>query len=221
MGWSPTRIAALTLALAAGAGASGAAWLGAPWTPASEAGPADLLKVGDEVPDLKLRMADGTDAKLSSHEGKVILLFFYGTWGRRSPAYARRMDDLRKARAKQKLAVVGVARDGTREEAKKFGEEHSIGFAQAADPKDETYSRFAEKGLPWVAIVDAREGGKRKLRHTAGGFDEETLSTALADLLGKTDAEREKEEREKAEREKAEKSSQADKTEGAAEPARK
>lgn len=190
----------LRAVVAAFAFLGGAAWVASSTAVPTEAGAADLLKAGDEVPDLVLRMADGTDAKLSAREGNVVLLFFYGTWGRKSPAHAKKVDELRKARAKQKLWVVGIARDGTRADARKFGEDHSLGFPQAADPKDEVYARFAEKGLPWIAIVDAREAGKRTLRHSAGGLDEEAVGSALANLLGKTDAEREREEREKAEK---------------------
>ena len=150
---------------------------------------AAVIAVGDEVPDVTLSMASGTDAKLSTHAGKTVVLYFYGTWTKKAGAESARIDTLRKARAKQDLVVIGVARDAKPEDAKKFGEEQKLGFAQAADPKAELYQRFAEKGLPYVVIMD----GKRKLKYSAGGVDDEAIETALAALLGKNDAERAKE----------------------------
>ena len=41
-------------------------------------------KACDEVAEVTLSMADGTEKKLSSYEGTTVLLFFYGTWERRS-----------------------------------------------------------------------------------------------------------------------------------------
>jgi peroxiredoxin len=140
-------------------------------------------KVGDEVADFTLAMADGKDVKLTSHEGNVVLLFFYGTWQRHADDAAARVDTIRKARAKQKLAVFGVARDAKPADAKKFAEDHKIGFPQAVDAKSELYGKFASKGLPYVVVID----GKRKLKHSAAGVDEEAIEAVLADLLGAKD----------------------------------
>lgn len=161
---------------------------------------AAVLAVGDTAPDASLAMSDGTDVKLSAHEGKTVVLFFYGTWLRKAPAQSKKLDALRKTRLKQKLVVIGVARDGTRDDAKAFAADHGLGFAQAADPKGALYDRFAEKGLPWTVVLD----GARTLRMSSGGYDEEAIDAVLTDLLGKNDADREKEEKERAEREKAE-----------------
>lgn len=150
---------------------------------ASLAWAATPYKVGDEVSDHTLAMADGKDAKLSSHEGSVVLLLFYGTWARHAGDDAARVDGLRKARAKQKLVVVGVARDAKPDDAKKFGEEKKLGFPQAADAKSELYGKFASKGLPYVVVLD----GKRKLKMSAAGVDEEAIEAVLADLLGAKD----------------------------------
>ena len=168
------------------------------WTPllaalvlASVAWAADVYKTGDTVADATLSMADGKDAKLSSWEGNAVVLFFYGTWQKRAGELAGKVDTLRKARAKQKLTVVGVARDGKTDDAKKFGEDHKLGFSQAADPKAELYGKFATKGLPYVVVMD----GKRKLTYSAAGVDEEAIESALAGILGAKDPPPEKDEK--------------------------
>jgi peroxiredoxin len=150
---------------------------------ASLAWAATTYKVGDDVADHTLAMSDGKDAKLSSHEGKVVLLLFYGTWARHADDDAARVDAIRKARAKQKLVVIGVARDAKPADAKKFGEDKKLGFPQAADAKSELYAKFASKGLPYVVVLD----GKRKLKMSAAGVDEEAVEALLADLLGAKD----------------------------------
>jgi peroxiredoxin len=155
---------------------------------------AGVLAIGEDVPDVTLSMADGTDAKLSAHDGKAVVLFFYGAWNKKAPAEAARIDGIRKGRAKQKLVVVGVARDAKAADAKKFGEDHKLGFAQAADPKGELFKRFSEKGLPWVVVLD----GKRKLKYSAGGVDEDGIEGVLTDLLGKKEPEKDTKKDEKA-----------------------
>jgi peroxiredoxin len=151
---------------------------------AAAASAAGTYKVGDDVADETLTMADGSSAKLSSHEGSALLLFFYDLTTRNAAADAKIVEAARAARAKQKFAVVGVARDAKAADAKKFAEDHKLGFPQALDAKAALYGKFATKGTPWLALLD----GKRKLKHSAAGVDEETLDAALTDLLGAKDA---------------------------------
>lgn len=144
---------------------------------------ASTYKVGDDVEDHTLVMSDGKDAKLSAHEGSVVVLLFYGTWARHAADDAARIEAIRKARAKQKLVAIGVARDAKAEDVRKFAEEKKLPFPQAADAKAELYGRFAKKGLPWVAVLDAR----RRLKLSAAGVDEEAIEAVLTDLLGAKD----------------------------------
>ena len=145
---------------------------------------ATVYKTGDDVEDATLSMADGSAAKLSSYEAKTVVLFFYGTAWRHAADDAARVDAIRKAREKQKLAVIGVARDAKPADAKKFGDDHKLGFPQACDAKSELYCKFATKGMPYVVILD----GKRKLKHTAAGVDDEAIEAVLVELLGAKDA---------------------------------
>jgi peroxiredoxin len=144
---------------------------------------AGVYKVDDTVDDATLSMADGTDSKLSAYEGNVVILFFYGTWQKHADDAAAQIDGIRKARAKQKLTTIGVARDAKPADVKKFADDHKLAFPQAADPKSELYRKFAAKGLPYVAILD----GARKLKLSAAGVDEEAIEAVLTDLLGQRD----------------------------------
>jgi peroxiredoxin len=144
---------------------------------------ATTYKVGDEVADATLSMADGSESKLSAHDGSAVLLFFFQPSARHAEADAKIVDAARKARTKQKFVVIGVARDAKAADAKKFVDDHEFGFLVALDTKAELYAKFAAKGMPWLALLD----GKRKLKHSAAGVDEETLDAALTDLLGAKD----------------------------------
>ena len=152
---------------------------------------ADVYKVGDTAADLTLSMADGKDVKLSSWEGNTVVLYFYGNWQKRAGDAAAKIEAIRKARAKQKLKIVGVARDVKAADARKFGEDHKLGFPQAADAKAELYGKFASKGLPYVVVMD----DKRKLTYSAAGVDEEAIETALTALLGAKDPPPEKDDK--------------------------
>jgi peroxiredoxin len=142
---------------------------------------AAVLAVGDEVPDVAIQTCDGKECRLATKAEKVVVLFFYGTWQKKAAEEAAKVDGLRKGREKQKLEVIGVARDAKAEDAKKFGDEHKLGFTQACDPKGALYNRFSEKGLPYVVVID----GKRKLKYSAGGADTTAVGKVLTDLLGK------------------------------------
>lgn len=156
-----------TLALVATAALAGSALAG-------------LLSVGDEVPDLTLPMADGKPRKLSSWEDRTVVLFFYGTWSKRVAADLDAVAALRKGREAQALTLVGVARDAKPDDVRKFAADRKLDFPQAADPKGEIYGRFAEKGLPWLAVID----GRRKLRWSAAGVQSEGVEAALTEILG-------------------------------------
>jgi len=142
---------------------------------------AGVLAVGDTVPDLALTMSDGKERKLSASDGRVVVLFFYGTWSKKAAADAATVAGLRRGREKQTLDLIGVARDAKPEDVKKFAEDQKLTFPQAADAKSELYQKFAEKGLPWVAVMD----GKRKLRWSAAGIAEDDIDVILTELLGK------------------------------------
>lgn len=144
---------------------------------------AAVLAVGDEVPDLAYRTADGKDAKLSAHSGRTVVLFFYGTWSKRTPGDAAKAAGLLTGREKQALTVLGVARDATAEDTKKYAEEQKFTFPQACDPKAELYGRFAEKGLPYVVVID----GDRKLRWSGAGAPGADVETVLTEILGKAE----------------------------------
>jgi peroxiredoxin len=144
---------------------------------------AGVYKVDDDVADETLTMADGKETKLSAHEGSAVVLYFFQPSARHAEADAKIVDAARKARAKQKLAVIGVARDAKAADAKKFVDDHEFGFLLALDAKAELYGKFATKGMPWLAVLD----GKRKLKRSAAGVDEETLDAALTELLGAKD----------------------------------
>jgi peroxiredoxin len=142
---------------------------------------AGVLAVGDTVPDLTLTLADGKERKLSASDGRAVVLFFYGTWSKKAAADAATVAGLRRGREKQALDLFGVARDAKPEDVKKFADEQKLTFPQAADAKSELYQKFAEKGLPWVVVMD----GKRKLRWTAAGIAEDDIDALLTELLGK------------------------------------
>jgi peroxiredoxin len=144
---------------------------------------AAVLAVGDTVPDLTLTMSDGKERKFSAYDGHPVVVAFYGTWSKKAPADLATVAGLRKGREKQSLELLGVARDATPEAVKKFAEEHKLTFPQAADAKGELYQRFAEKGLPWVVVMD----GKRKILWSAAGVAEDDIERVLAELLGKRD----------------------------------
>lgn len=64
-----------------------------------------------EVPDMQLAYLDGSKAKLSDLEGKVVLLNFWATWCPPCREELPHFEDLHKAYRDEGLAIVGVSMD--------------------------------------------------------------------------------------------------------------
>jgi cytochrome oxidase Cu insertion factor (SCO1/SenC/PrrC family) len=91
----------------------------------------DRLDMPGKKIDLELTAIDGTDFQLSKQEGKIVLIYFWATWGQGSMAA---LPEIKKA-ASSEVILVGVNMDQDLETAKKA---------------------IASEGLPGIHHFDAR-----------------------------------------------------------------
>ena len=104
-----------------------------------------MLQVADKAPDFSLEDEAGAEFRLSSQQGKKILLVFYP--GDNTPVCTRQLCDYRdgmEAFAGLGVEVVGISNDSA-ESHRKFKEKHHLPFTLLTDP-----------GLKVAALYDCK-----------------------------------------------------------------
>ena len=139
----------------------------------------NLTKVGDPASAFEFTTLDGTKITPENTKGKVVLLNFFATWcgpcrselPHLAEAYQKLKDD-------DRVAVVSVGREHTKEELTKFKEETKLDLPFAPDPERKMYSKFATKWIPRTYVIGP--DGTIALQET--GFDQERFKKML-DLI--------------------------------------
>ena len=106
-----------------------------------------MLQVADKAPDFSLEDEAGAEFRLSSQQGKKILLVFYP--GDNTPVCTRQLCDYRdgmEAFAGLGVEVVGISND-TAESHRKFKEKHHLPFTLLTDPGLKVAALYDCKGL--------------------------------------------------------------------------
>jgi peroxiredoxin Q/BCP len=108
------------------------------------------LAEGDKAPDFDLTTDEGGRVALSSHPGKVVILYFYpkdDTSGCTTEALG--FSAARKAFADAGAVVIGISPDSEASHCK-FKEKHGLSVTLAADPERqaiEAYDTWREKSM--------------------------------------------------------------------------
>lgn len=120
-----------------------------------------IVKVGDHAPtDFKLKLIDGKETSLKDLKGKIVILQFTASW---CSVCRLEMPHLEKevwqAYQDKGLLLIGVDRDETLDQVKKFHSEMHISYPLALDPGADIFGRFADKrsGVTRNVIID-RDG---------------------------------------------------------------
>lgn len=101
-----------------------------------------MLLVGDAAPDFVLANADGESVRLSSHQGKPIVLYFYpkdNTPG--CTLQAKRFRDVYEEIAAHGAVVVGVSLDDTEAHCG-FRDRHDLPFVLLSDPDGRVHDLY-------------------------------------------------------------------------------
>jgi len=136
-----------------------------------------LVKVGDPVPEFKVKMFDGSEIDIKDLKGKTVLINFWATW---CPYCVKELDVVQKEiidRFEGKNFVfLPISREDTIERIEKFRNDKGFTFAMGTDIKREIYSKFAKQTIPRNFLID--ETGKIVYQET--GFSEESFAELIA-----------------------------------------
>jgi len=123
--------------------------------------PADygyIVKIGQQLPDFEMTLADGKTVKTSDLKGKVVMLQFTASWCsvcRKEMPHIEK-DIWQKHKSNKNFALYGIDLDEPLDKVKKFAEDIKITYPLALDPGGKIFYTFAEKnaGVTRNIIVD-------------------------------------------------------------------
>lgn len=130
------------------------------------------VEVGGPMPGMELARLDGPPATLSlaSLRGKVVYVDFWASWCVPCRLSMPALESFYRQRKGDGFVVVGVNKDVTPDDAKRFLGKVPVSFPLVSDPGDAAARGFDVKAMPSGYLVD-RKGIVRKVHR---GFTGET-----------------------------------------------
>ncbi|WEK69680.1 MAG: TlpA disulfide reductase family protein [Candidatus Chryseobacterium colombiense] len=122
---------------------------------------AQHLKLNDEAPEIHLKTFQGTDFKLSSLKGKIVLLDFWATWCapcvQEQPFLKTIYVENEKAVSAGRFEIVGVSLDKSKDSWKKIIDRENINWPQISDLqfwKSPVAKTYGIEELPYNLVLD-------------------------------------------------------------------
>jgi peroxiredoxin len=121
-----------------------------------------ILKQGDPIPSIELKLTDGTTIKTEDLKGKVVMLQFTASWCvvcRKEMPHIEK-DIWQKHKNNKDFALIGVDMDEPLDKVKKFAKDMKITYPLALDPGANIFYTFAAKGAGVTRNVIIGKDGK-------------------------------------------------------------
>jgi len=142
--------------------------------------PALAVEAGGALPPLELARLDanGAPISLAGLRGKVVYVDFWASWCVPCRLSMPALDSLYRKHAAQGFVVVGVNKDVSEADAKRFLAKVPVSFPLASDAKDAAARALDVKAMPSGYVVDR----KGVVRYVHRGFTEETAARLGAEI---------------------------------------
>ena len=148
-----------------------------------------IVRVGDTAPDFTVNLTDGTQVKLSSLRGKVVMLQFTASWCGvcrkemphiESQIWQRHKDN-------SQFALLGIDRDEPLVTVNQFVKKTGVTYPMALDPGADVFALYAEReaGITRNILID-RDGRIVKTTRLYNETEFSSLVEAIDKLLGET-----------------------------------
>ncbi|NIO06787.1 MAG: redoxin domain-containing protein [Deltaproteobacteria bacterium] len=124
----------------------------------------DLVEVGDEAPNFRLRDLTGNVVSLSQLRGKVVLLNFWATWCGPCRVEMPMMEQLYRTLPRQEFEILAVSTDPQGAVVTRpFQEDVGLTFPILHDPDMRTGLTYGARSLPMTFMVDRRGIVRQKI----------------------------------------------------------
>jgi thiol-disulfide isomerase/thioredoxin len=136
--------------------------------------PALAVEAGAPAPALSMAALEegGAPVAMAALKGNVVYVDFWASWCVPCRLSMPTLDELYRKNKSRGFAVVGVNKDATTADAKRFLAKVPVGFALARDPADAAAKGFDVKAMPSGYLVDR----KGIVRYVHRGFTAETAA---------------------------------------------
>ncbi len=121
-----------------------------------------IVKIGQQVPDFKMTLTDGTTITTEQLKGKVVMLQFTASWCGvcRSKMPHIEKDIWQKHKDNNEFALIGIDLNEPLETVKKFAADTKITYPLALDPEGKIFYSFAAQGAGVTRNVILDRTGK-------------------------------------------------------------
>lgn len=121
-----------------------------------------IVKIGQKLPDISMKLTDGTQVTGADLKGKVVMLQFTASW---CSVCRKEMPHIesqiwQKHKDNKDFVLIGVDMDEPLEKVKKFKEDIKVTYPLALDPGAEIFYTFAAKGAGVTRNVIVDKSGK-------------------------------------------------------------
>jgi len=121
-----------------------------------------IVQIGQQLPDISMKLTDGTTITSASLKGKVVMLQFTASWCSvcRKEMPHIESDIWQKHKNNKDFVLIGVDMDEPLDKVKKFKSDMRITYPLALDPGAEIFYTFAAKGAGVTRNVIVDKSGK-------------------------------------------------------------
>jgi len=134
-----------------------------------------------EAPDFTLPLLDGSQLRLSSYRGKVVLLDFWATWCVPCREETPHFVELQQKYGERGLQIIGVSMDDSPDPVRPFVQQFQVNYPVVMGTADVGSAYGGVLGLPIAFLID-REGHIHTKR--MGATDASVFEKDIAFLLG-------------------------------------
>jgi len=120
------------------------------------------VQIGQQMPDISMKLTDGTTVTTADLKGKVVMLQFTASWCgvcRKEMPHIEK-DIWQKHKSNKDFVLIGVDMDEPLEKVKKFQKDVGTTYPLALDPGAEIFYTFAQKGAGVTRNVVIDKTGK-------------------------------------------------------------